>query len=189
MLKQPALGFGVLLFVIVLHLSIKMQGNRHKDHRFWWVSLAGIGLLISLVVLAKYWGPAYPLFLAPVLINSSLFILFGRSLLPGQTPLITQMSNSEYGETRPELAVFTRRLTIIWCGFFVIMLLESILLAKYATLEVWSLFTNILNYLFILVLFIGGYLYQIVRFNQYEHTSPLQLILRIARRGITTKIQ
>ena len=64
------------------------------------------------------------------------------------------------------------------------MMLEAVLLAAYASLEVWSLITNILNYVFIATLFVGEYIYRIVRFRKYHYRQPLRLALDMARRGI-----
>lgn len=49
-----------------------------------------------------------------------LAVFFGRTLRPGQVPLIEQIARvSEPAMTLP-LRRYTRRLTAIWCGYFVI---------------------------------------------------------------------
>ncbi|MEE8262818.1 MAG: hypothetical protein V3R83_10185, partial [Gammaproteobacteria bacterium] len=53
----------------------------------------------------------------------------------------------------------------------------------YAPIEVWSLFTNILNYVYVAVLFVGEYIYGTLRFREYVHTPPLRQVFNIARRG------
>ena len=178
-LKHPLAGFGALLAVVLSHLIIKRDSARSA-----WGMLLSICVLAALVTIALYWGPTYALFLPPIAINLSLLIIFGRTLLPGHEPLISRLSRVLRGSLPDQLGVYTRRLTWLWTGVFAGLLLESVLLTVYAPLEVWSLFTNILNYLLLAVLFLGEYVYRVLRFRKYSHASPLQIVLRLARQGV-----
>lgn len=73
----------------------------------------------------------------------------------------------------------------MWTAFFAGITIESVLLAAYVSLETWSLFTNILNYIFIAMLFVGDYLCRIMYFRKYGQTPIWRLVLNIARRGIS----
>lgn len=58
-----------------------------------------------------------------------LAVFFGRTLAPGQTPLIERIARlSDPAMTAP-LRRYTRLLTAIWCGYFVIAALVSVCLA------------------------------------------------------------
>ena len=55
-----------------------------------------------------------------------LAVFFGRTLRPGQVPLIERIARvSEPAMTLP-LRRYTRRLTAVWCGYFVIAALLSV---------------------------------------------------------------
>jgi len=43
----------------------------------------------------------------------------------------------------------------------------------------WSLFSNILNYVLVGVFFVLEYLYRRIRYRHHPHTAPWQLIRRL----------
>lgn len=112
-------------------------------------------------------------YLPPVLINLALFILFARTLLSGRTPLVTRFALVVREPMDRALARYTRRLTAAWAAFFAVMTLESGSLALFAPVEIWSLFTNFLNYSFILVFFIVEYHVRLRCLAGHSHPSFL----------------
>ena len=52
--------------------------------------------------------------------------------------------------------------------FFLCITLEGILLPFLVSLETWSLFVNLLNYLFVAILFIMEFAYRRLRFKQRQ---------------------
>jgi len=63
----------------------------------------------------------------PVLVLSCLAAFFGRTLLVGQVPLIERIARISDPALPPALSRYTRRLTGIWCAYFVIAALVSLL--------------------------------------------------------------
>jgi uncharacterized membrane protein len=53
-------------------------------------------------------------------------------------------------------------------------LIESVVLAIFAPIEIWSLFTNLLNYLMIVGLFLLELVYRIIRFRRLPSPRYLQ---------------
>lgn len=53
------------------------------------------------------------------LILAWLAAFFGRTLLSGQTPLIERIARVSDPVLPPELRRYTRKLTVIWCAYFV----------------------------------------------------------------------
>ncbi|HEY8049230.1 MAG TPA: hypothetical protein VIE63_08660 [Ramlibacter sp.] len=45
-------------------------------------------------------------------------IFFGRTLAPGKMPMIERIARVSEPDLNPALALYTRRLTIVWCGYF-----------------------------------------------------------------------
>lgn len=51
---------------------------------------------------------------------------FGRTLLPGRVPLIERIARISEPALPPELCRYTRRLTAVWCGYFILAALLSL---------------------------------------------------------------
>lgn len=135
------------------------------------LSLFFVVLLIAGIAL-WWWGSVIDLmYLPPVLINIALMVVFGRSLLPGATPLVGRIASLWRGRLDAAVALYTRRVTIAWTAFFALMVVESIALALFAPLYVWSLFTNLLNYVFILLFFVIEYQLRLYCLPDHEHLS------------------
>lgn len=138
--------------------------------------LASLSLLFGVLLVAGtalwWWGSAGDLiFLPPVIINIALMVLFGRTLVSGATPLVTRIASLWRGSLDQEIALYTRRVTMAWTMFFALMVVESIVLGLFAPLHVWSLFTNFLNYVFILLFFVIEYQLRLYCLASHEHMS------------------
>jgi uncharacterized membrane protein len=144
---------------------------------------AGLAVTGTVVLLAAAIenSEQFLLYLIPVLINAALAVFFGRTLLAGKTPLITQFSILLRGKLVPGALGYTRRVTQLWTLFFVLLALESLLLALFAPLEIWSLFSNILNYLFALLLFTGEYFFRVKYLADLEHPGFRQFVRNLSR--------
>jgi len=133
---------------------------------------------------AVYWlaPPAeWLLFIPPIAINLALAWLFGRTLLRGRVPLISRFALMEQETLSPEVAGYTRLLTWLWTALFVAAAAISLVLAVSGHHDAWSLFTNLINYLLVGALFLGEFAYRRVRFRNYRHHSPLQLLRNVRR--------
>jgi uncharacterized membrane protein len=89
-------------------------------------------------------------------IYASLLAAFGLTLRAGREPLITAMARRMHGLT-PELAAYTRKVTIAWTLFFATQLSLSIALFCFAPLIVWSFFVNILDLPLVALMFAVEY--------------------------------
>lgn len=54
-----------------------------------------------------------------------LAVLFGRTLCFGDIPLIERFARASNPVMTPEFRIYTRRLTGIWCGYFILAALTS----------------------------------------------------------------
>ncbi|MCK4864619.1 MAG: hypothetical protein KAT06_04265 [Gammaproteobacteria bacterium] len=153
-LQQPLIIIGYLISIFFL-LTVEKFKNKH------WI--AGIMLLLVIGVISYLMQPAYRnylLFLPPILMLLSLFILFAQSLLADQTPLITRYA-SILGDNLDERHLrYNKNLTRLWSVFFLLMTTTSILLAIFTSLEVWSFFTYVLSYLLLGSFFIIEFMFR-----------------------------
>jgi|SRR6267378_553657 hypothetical protein len=112
---------------------------------------------------------------------SFLLWLFGRSLRRGDEALITRVARRFHGPLPLYMEAYTRRLTAAWCIFFSAQLLGSALLLAFASLDIWSLFVNMLNIPLVAAMFGGDYLYRVLRYRGYPHVSIAQSVEAFAK--------
>src|SRR5258706_7019467 len=145
----------------------------------------GIGLLLAvpLVVLSAAADFARPLvFVPPVALNLGLAVVFARSLRPGCEPLISTFAQAERGTLEPDLARYTRTLTMLWAAFFVGAAAASALLAIFASPAWWGWFVGAGNYAAVALFVVREYLLRRVPFPQYPHASPPALAAIVTSR-------
>jgi len=184
-------SLGLLLYSLSIHLGV-LSGHTlptllvlgavagivmiYKGH---WLLLPLIPLTLYLLWLSQ---TAATLFLLPpVLINLVLALIFGSTLLPGATPLITQFAQIMKGDLDAKALSYSRQVTIAWVLFFILMSVEALLLALYASPFIWSLFTNFLNYLFLLLFFLVEYRLRIHHFTEMEHPRFIDFMRSLAK--------
>jgi uncharacterized membrane protein len=139
-----------------------------------WLSLmviaGGLGLLTQLG------GAALALHLPSILIPALLACVFGGTLREGREPLITQIARAARGEMPSDLHAYTRTLTQMWTGTFVLMAAVSAALSFFASREVWSWVANFGSYLFVGSLIVAEYLYRRMRFASYSHPGFVEYL-------------
>jgi len=147
----------------------------------WVAAIAGLGLAAfatldaaTAVRIAWVW---------PILGYLAVAWVFGHTLRPGRMPLIERIARRiDQGDAIPrELVRYTRLLTWAWTVVPLAIAIASVLLAQFATREVWSLFTNVLGYVALAVLFLAEYPYRRWRYPHTPHTNPIAVALRLAR--------
>ena len=70
-------------------------------------------------------------------INLFMLWFFGRTLLHWQYPLISQIARYINGELELAIAIYTRRVTILWCVFFALQVFVSLSLYLFSTVAAW----------------------------------------------------
>ena len=132
---------------------------------------AGIALAATL--------PAVIVYAPPIVLNLALGALFASTLRAGSEPLITRFARAERGDMPADLARYTRTLTWIWVAFFALMAAISLSLAVAASPGAWSLFTNVVNYLLVLLMFVLEYGYRRIRYRHHRHPGPAEFLRRL----------
>jgi uncharacterized membrane protein len=105
-------------------------------------------------------------------INLFMLWFFGRTLLRNREPLITGFARKVHGTLPTYIEAYTRRVTIMWCLFFTAQLVISALLLRFATLDVWSFFVNMLSLPLVVLTFLSEYGYRVMRYRSFQH-APL----------------
>jgi uncharacterized membrane protein len=142
-------------------------------------ALAAVAMLAVSLWLAQRF-PGVLLYTPPIVINLALCTLFARTLRRDSEPLVSRFARiGRGGWLAPDLARYTRNLTAAWAGFFLVMAVVSATLAVTGPLATWSLFSNLLSYLLVVVFFIVEYGYRRLRYRHHPHASPWQMVTRL----------
>jgi uncharacterized membrane protein len=179
--KVPAVAVAGLVVTSLVYFYTMLQLREGPRARFAWVGV--YALLAAVGALNLFTGTVYALYLPPLLINAGLMILFGLTLRPGSMPLVERLMRMEYqnAELPAALTRYARNLTRVWAGFFAGIVLISLVLAVNAPLELWSLFANVLSYLFAIILFLAQYAWRALFYRQYGLFMPWDTLRCIAR--------
>jgi len=193
-ISRPALGAVLFLAYPVLTHAAVTTGLAYLASTAWlclaalvylsfpgkW-GLAGFALLAAAPLVAD---PDVLLKLPPVVINIALAVWFGRTLAPGEEPMVGWFARLVRGtELPPDLARYTWWSTARWTVFFVSMAAAAAALAVLATPQTWSLFANGIDYLLVGVLFVGEYVFRRVRYPDHVHRSLADVVRTVARSG------
>lgn len=178
-LKENNVEMWQLLFVFAPLLAVAVWAIFRTVGRSWWPLVA---LLCAGAVYYIATGDHGRIGLLAVnglssaTLNLFLLWLFGRTLLAGREPLISQISRRINGELKSEVASYTRHVTIAWCFFFALQVIVSLLLYIFAPLAWWSFFINVLNLPLLILMFVGEKTYRTLRFPDHPKTSILKAI-------------
>ena len=188
-----------IVYPILLHSFILKDEVEMWQLMFVFAPLLGVAVWFVLRMVGKAWWPLVALVFAGVVyfvvagghgrvgllavnglsnatLNLFLLWLFGRTLLPGQEPLISQISRRINGELKPDVVDYTRNVTVAWCCFFGLQPIVSLLLYAFAPIAAWSFFINVLNLPLLILMFVGEKTYRTLRFPNHPKTSILKAI-------------
>ncbi len=119
--------------------------------RVWLVAACGALVLAAF----SFWGNhAMPLKLYPVLVSVTLLCVFSLSLVYPPS-VIERLARLQEPELPPAGVAYTRRVTQVWCGFFILNGSVSLLTALFASDAVWALYNGVISYAMMGVLFVG----------------------------------
>ncbi len=101
----------------------------------------------------------------PVLINLGLLTVFAASLRY-PPPIIERLARIQHPDLPPEGILYTRKVTRVWCVFFLFNGLMALITALYCSLECWSLYNGMIAYILMGLLMGIEYL---IRFKTQSH--------------------
>jgi uncharacterized membrane protein len=119
--------------------------------------------------------------------NLLLLWVFARTLRAGGESLVTRLARRVHGSLTPEMAAFTRRVTVAWCVFFAGQVAVSALLLALAPLQAWSAFINLINLPLIVLMFAGEYLYRAIRYPNHPRASIARVLRAYADDAVDSK--
>jgi uncharacterized membrane protein len=103
----------------------------------------------------------------PVVINGAMLCLFAWSLSNPPT-VIERLARLRHPDLPPSGIAYTRRVTQVWCSFFMLNGGVALVTALWSSFEVWSLYNGLIAYLLMGALFGGEYW---VRIKTQKHAG------------------
>lgn len=112
---------------------------------------------LMLAALAIWANALLPLKLYPVLVNLAFLLAFGYSLAVPPS-MVERFARLREPDLSAAGVAYTRRVTQVWCGFFVLNGSIALGTALWASQAMWSLYTGVIAYLLMGLLFAVEYL-------------------------------
>lgn len=140
--------------------------------------LLPIALLGGIFALALVFNEGRFFLFVPVLVNGALFVSFARTLSAGPS-MVESLARRRFGHVPDEHLGYCRRVTEIWCAFFVANGALILWLALRAPLAYWTLYTGLIAYVLVGVLFAGEMTYRAWRFRRYQGDVTDALFRRV----------
>lgn len=128
-----------------------------------WIPAAAAGIVAMGTAI---WNDPMGLLIYPTLINAAFLATFGASLW-AERPIVERFARLQAKDLSEAEVHYCRSVTKVWCGFFVANGSTALYLALAEDLEVWMLFTGLISYLLIGLLFGTEYLYRHWRFRRF----------------------
>lgn len=122
--------------------------------RVWLVAAAGALVLAGVTF---FGNGTLPLKLYPVLVNVVLLAVFGASLATSRS-LIERLARLREPDLPPSGVAYTRKVTQVWCGFFVLNGGIALATALRASDAAWAMYNGLISYVLMGLLFAGEWL-------------------------------
>jgi uncharacterized membrane protein len=163
----------VLIILVGLGLLPRIKSLRQREQlsAILPLPLSIAGLILLSMILDD---PRFILGL-PVLINLVLLFGFARSL-KSEESMIERFARMQSPDLSEEQQGYCRSVTLVWCGFFVINASIAGTLALLFLISWWTLYTGLISYLLMVVLFSAEYIIRKYRFREYGNRAHDRLI-------------
>jgi uncharacterized membrane protein len=168
---EPRTVAAFVLLVVTVRLALVSPGRLFRYAQAVWLPVLAVGLVLGATAL---WNSATSLLLTPALVSFALLVVFARSMAKGET-MIERFARVQAEDLSEEEIRYCRRVTGLWCAFFLLNGIAASWLAVAGDLERWALYTAFLAYVLIGIIFASEFVYRQWRFRRYlgAPTDPL----------------
>lgn len=141
-------------WIALMLLSVAVFRTLTSSEQFWRYAATAACLL---AVLSMYLNHATPLKLYPVIVSATFFTIFAISLW--HPPTVIERFARLQDPMLPEMAIpYTRKVTIVWCVFFILNGAIALITALYASDRIWALYNGMISYCLMGLLFASEWL-------------------------------
>ncbi|MDF1790475.1 MAG: hypothetical protein P1U88_01125 [Thalassobaculaceae bacterium] len=147
-------AFGLLLLTVLRFLFLRAADPKMGSRAF---AVVPIALTAGLVGLAFVFDADAYLLFYPVAINAVMLVLFAESLARPPT-VIERLARISEPDLPPSGVRYTRKVTMAWCGFFILNGGVALYTTTLSDLAVWTVYNGFVAYILMAVMFGGEYL-------------------------------
>jgi len=141
-------------WIALILLAVAVMRALASPERFWRYA-AGAALLLAL--LSVYLNHATPLKLYPVIVSATLLSVFAISLWHPPS-VIERLARLQDPNLPVQAIAYTKKVTVVWCFFFLINGGIALVTALYASDKIWALYNGLISYCLMGILFAGEWL-------------------------------
>jgi uncharacterized membrane protein len=139
-------------FLLVIAALRWLSPNLQMGPRYLWV-----GLLILIAALVWAFEQKEYLKIYPILVNLSFLALFTHSYFKPPT-IIERLARISEPDLPEEGVRYTRQVTLLWMGFFIINGSLAAITGLWGSNEVWLIYNGFISYFLMALLFTGEWL-------------------------------
>jgi uncharacterized membrane protein len=143
-----------LVLIVLAAVRLAVLGKHQRASPLLWVMLVTFMAVVLIGLLVMVSGSPDHLRFYPVAINAAMLLLFGVTLLRPPS-MIERLARLREPCLPPRAVSYTRVITEVWCGFFLLNGGIALYTALFADLEVWTLYNGMIAYLLMALLFAG----------------------------------
>jgi uncharacterized membrane protein len=136
------LGHASPRWIALLLVALALARAWPTREAFWLAAAAGATVLAAASAIGNRWGP---LQLYPALVNLVLLTLFALSLWKGPS-VVERLARLREPDFPPAAVRYTRRVTQVWCAFFIVNGTIATVTALWASPATWALYNGLLAY-------------------------------------------
>lgn len=167
----PTLGALLSLIPIAAIAIVAARRAKRREPILWALALAGLALWLGWGILEQHFTNLF--FLEHAGMNLLLAVTFGRTLVGDSEPLCTRFARIIHGTLQPEVARYTRQVTIAWTIFFVSLFVLSCTLYFGQWVAAWSFLANIASPILIGLMFVVEYAIRLRVLPNHEQVGIL----------------
>ena len=127
-------------------------------------------------LVSALWNSAVSLLLTPAFVSLALLLAFALSFLQRET-VVEALARAQIGALAQEERAYCRKVTAIWCAFFLGNAALASQLALFSPRGVWALYTGCIAYVLMGLLFASEFVYRQWRFRRYLG-APTDVLFR-----------
>lgn len=142
----------LMALVLLLRVWQTRQQRGPLRYVFLSVTLAGAVLCVASLFHAHLWVLFYP-----VVVNLVMLVVFGGSLWTSM-PMVERLARIREPQLSPAGVRYTRKVTKVWCSFFIGNGAVALFTVLYADLRLWTLWNGMLSYILMGTLMAGEWL-------------------------------
>lgn len=144
----------LILISIALVRLVGTKGGGRSGLTAQLIGTLGVALTIGFVVAVS--NETIYLRLYPVCINALMLALFAASVARPPT-FVERLIRLRKPDMPPWAVRYARKVTLAWCGFFLINGAIALYTCFWTSLEVWTLYNGLISYILIGLMFAGEY--------------------------------